>query len=351
MEHTGRQLRVRPDGLRFRAGFTKLLPRTWCVLAALIFLPALAWGFSMELPVKCAGAGLCMVQNHFDHDASTGYADYTCGSRTYDALTGTDIRVFHADMRKGVPVLAVADGVVRFVRNGELEGEISLRGKETVKGREEGNTVVVVHADGFETQYSHLKWGSVIVRPEQQVRAGQVLGLLGMSGATDFPHLSLMVRHQGKPVDPFIGPDFEGCGGRRAPLWSAEALSSPVLTYRKSGLLEAGFFSSPPRAIVSILRRLDGIESKASDPPMLVFGVAVFGPLPDDVWSMRLLDPSGQVLVESNAIQKRHETQTMCYVGMTCGAGWRPGRYRGEFNLSRPGEGDVVAVVREVEIP
>ena len=351
MEHTGLQLRTHPGGLRFRAGFAILSPHTWCVLAVLIFLPALTWAFSMELPVNCANTDLCMVQNHFDHDASSGLADYTCGSQTFDAYKGTDIRVFHADMNRGVPVLAVADGVVRVVRDGELEGEISLRGKEAVKGREEGNIVIVTHADGFETQYSHLKWSSVIVRSGQQVWAGQILGLLGMSGATEFPHLNIKVRHQGRPVDPFTGPDFEGCGGRRAPLWSAKALASPVLTYQKSGLLEAGFFSTPPRGIVSIMRRLDGIKNKASDPPMLVFGIAVFGPLPGDVWSLRLLAPSGQVLVESSDIQKRHESQAMCYVGITRGMGWSHGRYRGEFHLSRPGEGDVVSVVREVEIP
>jgi hypothetical protein len=41
----------------------------------------------------------------------------------------------------------------------------------------------------------------------------------------------------------------------------------------------------------------------------------------------------------------------MRYVGKKKRAAWAPGRYRGEFRLHRPGEGEVVSVVRDIEVP
>jgi len=301
--------------------------------------------------VDCSKAELCFPQNYFDHDSSTAYADYSCGALSYDAHTGTDIRISYTDMQLGVPVLAVADGVVRAVRDGESEGEISLRDKESVKGREAGNAVVLVHADGFETQYSHLKRGSVAVRPGQMVKAGQRLGLVGLSGVTEFPHLEISVRQQSEPMDPFTGLAFDGCDGRREPLWSPEALASSILKYQTSGLLEAGFFTAPPASTIAISRRQDWIEGRADDPSVLVFSVLVFGPRKGDVWNLRLTGPDGQILAESSTTQTRNQAQAMRYAGKKKVTGWQPGFYRGEFRLTRPGEGEVVSVVREIEVP
>lgn len=324
---------------------------TWFVLAALSCLPVLAWPFSMELPVNCTGTDLCLPQNYFDHDPSAAYADYTCGPLSYDAHTGTDIRVSYADMERGVPVLSAADGVVRAVRDGEPEGEISLRGRETVRGREAGNAVVVAHAEGFETQYSHLKKGSVVVRPGQQVGAGLVLGRVGLSGATEFPHLEISVRSHGRPVDPYIGSTSAECAGPRAPLWSRAALASPELAYRAGGLLDVGFFNSPPKNTIALLRRQGQIEAGTDDLPALIFAVMAFGPRKGDIWAVRLTGPDGSVLAESRSVQERDQAQAMRYVGKKRGPGWKPGLYRGEFRLTRPGEEEVVAVVREIEVP
>jgi hypothetical protein len=318
--------------------------------AALFFLPVSVFGLSMGLPLDCSRAELCFPQNYFDHDPSPGHADYACGTLSYDTHTGTDIRISYADMERGVPVLAVADGVVRAVRDGESEGEITLRGKGAVKGREAGNAVVLVHADGFETQYSHLKWGSVAVRPGQRVKTGQRLGLVGLSGATEFPHLEISVRRKSWPMDPFTGLAFDGCDGKREPLWSPEALASSTLTYQASGLLEAGFFTVPPTSTIAMSRRQDWIEGRADDPSVLVFSVLVFGPRKGDVWNLRLTGPDGQVLAESSTTQTRNQAQAMRYAGKKKVTGWQPGFYRGEFRLTRPGEGDVVAVAREIEV-
>jgi len=41
----------------------------------------------------------------------------------------------------------------------------------------------------------------------------------------------------------------------------------------------------------------------------------------------------------------------MRYVGKKKRAAWASGRYRGEFRLLRPGEGEVAAAVRDIEVP
>ncbi len=322
---------------------------TLVAVAALVFLPVCGLGFSMALPVECSGADICFPQNYFDHDPSGVFADYLCGSLSYDGHTGTDIRVSYADMERGVPVLAVADGVVRAVRDGEPEGEISLRGKAGVKGREAGNAVVVAHADRFETQYSHLKRGSVAVRPGQVVTAGQRLGLVGLSGVTEFPHLEISLRREGSSLDPFTGAKFDGCGKTREPFWSPDALASPILAYRATGLLEAGFFTEPPTSTIAMLRRHGWIEGRPGDPDVLVFGAMVFGARQGDVWDLRFTGPDGQVLARYRTTQERNQAQAMRYTGKRRGAGWKPGRYRGELRLDRAGE-NVVFAVRVIEI-
>ena len=333
--------RQRPIARFFKIFFTAVV---------LVLLPEVVLGLSMGLPVDCSGVQTCVVQNYFDHDPSSRYADYLCGSLSYDGHTGTDIRVSYTDMARGVPVLAAADGTVQGVRDGEPEGEISRRDLGSIKGREAGNGVLLVHAEGFETQYSHLRRGSVAVLPGQRVRAGQLLGMVGLSGATEFPHLEISVRRLGQAVDPFTGRGQSGCGGVALPLWSDQALRSPALKYRASGLLEAGFFDIPPQDSIALLRRHGWVEGQASDPGVLVFGVQVFGPRDGDQWTLRLTNPNGEVLAESRTAQVGSKAQAMRYVGKKRGAAWIPGRYRGEFRLTRSGK-DVISVVREIDIP
>src|SRR4051812_32631471 len=76
-------------------------------------------GFSF--PVDCEIGRTCMVQNYFDHDPKSGVVDYMCGFLTYDGHDGTDIRVPNLTaMKKGVNVVAAADGKVRAIRD-EME--------------------------------------------------------------------------------------------------------------------------------------------------------------------------------------------------------------------------------------
>jgi murein DD-endopeptidase MepM/ murein hydrolase activator NlpD len=68
-----------------------------------------------------------------------------------------------------------------------------------------GNYVEISHPGGLSTIYGHLRRGSVAVTQGQSVKRGALLGLVGSSGRSNWPHLHFEVREGGVSVDPFAG--------------------------------------------------------------------------------------------------------------------------------------------------
>ena len=139
-------------------------------------------------------------------------------------------------MAKGVQVLAAAAGTVLRLRDGMDDVSIRVTGADAVKDREAGNSLIIDHGNGWETQYGHLRKGSIIVKPGQTVTAGQPIALMGLSGNTEFTHTHFEVRHNGKPVDPYTGADM-GSGLRRrhaAVDASGRSPPSPIARMRRS---------------------------------------------------------------------------------------------------------------------
>jgi murein DD-endopeptidase MepM/ murein hydrolase activator NlpD len=63
-----------------------------------------------------------------------------------------------------------------------------------------GNRVVIQHAYGFETLYSHL--GDIKVRKGQWVRKNQLIGTVGNTGKSTGPHLHYEIHKNGATRDP-----------------------------------------------------------------------------------------------------------------------------------------------------
>ena len=70
-----------------------------------------------------------------------------------------------------------------------------------------GNCIVVRHPNGLETLYGHLS--RIDVKPHQEVKAGQVIGLGGSTGNSTGPHLHFEVRFLYQPFDPEWILDFD----------------------------------------------------------------------------------------------------------------------------------------------
>jgi len=64
-----------------------------------------------------------------------------------------------------------------------------------------GDIIILDHGGNVTTLYAHLS--KVLVRINDQVQKGQIIGQVGTSGGVPSPRLHFEVRVEGKPVDPF----------------------------------------------------------------------------------------------------------------------------------------------------
>lgn len=310
--------------------------------------PALAAPPSLELPIRCSPGQDCFIQNYFDHDASSGWADYACGHLSYNGHTGTDFRLpGMAAMRQGVAVVAAANGVVAGLRDGEPDIPVMIRPGELNSGKHAaGNGVRIDHGDGWETQYSHMRQGSIAVRMGQQVRAGDQLGMVGLSGNTAFPHLDIVVRHHGHAVDPFAPSSKNSCAAGADSLWKPEVLS--VLRYIPTGILLTGWANEAPDWNKA---RNGEYAAPGIDAAALVFWVEVFGVQAGDRQIFEMLDPQGGRMLASESIIPSNKAVWSWYMGRPRPQrGWVVGAYRAEYRLERNGE-PVVTTARYLEIP
>ncbi|MFK7836433.1 MAG: M23 family metallopeptidase [Sulfitobacter sp.] len=294
--------------------------------------PALAEDFLLHLPVDCTLGDTCYIQQYMDHDDSEGFSDYQCRPLSYDGHKGTDFAVpTRADMEIGVDVLAAADGRVRAYRDGMSDGGYSKATADAIEGRECGNGVVLVHPGGWETQYCHLKNGSVTTRNNQEVKAGDVLGQIGQSGRAEFPHLHLSVRKDGKKIDPF---DPDGTITCNTPGDSTLWAKTPA--YQPGGVIHLGIASEIP-AYKDVKAGSAAADILPSDAPaMVVFGFT-FGTLKDDVLRLTLSGPDGEVLQQEKQFERNH-AQAFRAIGKRSRRGWTPGAYQGTVELLREGE-------------
>lgn len=98
----------------------------------------------------------------------------------------------HARMHKGIdipgpigtPVYATADGIVSKAQwmNGY------------------GNLVEISHGNDTETRYGHLS--KLIAQPNERVRRGQLIGLMGSTGRSTGSHLHYEIRVSGAAINP-----------------------------------------------------------------------------------------------------------------------------------------------------
>ena len=292
---------------------------------------------SLDLPIACTIGQTCEVQSYMDADPGPGSKDYRCGSRSYPNHGGVDIRIPSlAAMRAGVPVLASAPGKVLRLRDGVPDVSVRGRPPGPIDAQECGNGVAIGHADGWETQYCHMRQGSVRVKVGDTVKAGDAIGLVGLSGNTEFPHIHISVRQGTTTVDPFAYGAAAGSCGAGTSLWSPAA--ARALVYKPRIAFRAGFTGDA----TAVEQQVDNGTPAAvtRQAPVLVAFVRAIGLKAGDVQVMSLTGPGGKVLAQTtSAPVPRDQAQRLLFIGgRRPPSGWPSGDYQAVYRVQQNGQ-------------
>ncbi|MBF0129583.1 MAG: M23 family metallopeptidase [Alphaproteobacteria bacterium] len=340
-----------------------LLRRVRCGAAALLLALGLGLGAGaalaepprLEPPLKCQFGRNCWLAKYMDNDPAKGRTrDYGCGRIADDGHKGTDFAI--RDQRDvetggGVVVVAAAAGTVAGVRDGMADANTRVTGMGPVKDRECGNGVVIDHGDGWQTQYCHMAQGSVSAEKGQKIMAGEPIGRVGLSGATEYPHMHFEVRKDKTPVDPFLGVRAEpgACGAGPRSLWTKEALAA--MPYRPIVLYLLGFADRKPTLITA----REGVFRTPTFPSNaeVMYMWAVFHGLEEgDTITFKVTPPDGKTFEKKAAMDKATLQYLSFLAAPRPGARWPSGRYVLEVSAARSGRaGDSVVARQEIDVP
>lgn len=302
----------------------------------------------LGFPLACTLAKDCWIVNYTDVDPNKDVAvDFKCRTRTYENHKGTDFAI--ADwliMQQGVDVLAAANGSVLRLRDGSadrlLPAKERLQLLQANKGC--GNGVFIDHGGGWQTNYCHLKKGSIQVVKGEKVSAGQKIGEVGHSGYTEFPHLHIGVVFNSQTIDPFTGlSNVDGCNGMGKPLWRV-GLS---LNYEPVSIYATGFKDGVPD-FATIKKDLGSSTTLSPGVPALTFWIAVFGVAQHDHIYMEIRDPRGRIFAQREITQPKDRARQFYFVGKrTRNQKLIKGSYIGSVTLSRDLTNDE-SIIRKV---
>lgn len=289
----------------------------------------------LALPIACDMARDCSIQKYVDRAPGPDRLDYHCGKLTTDGHDGVDFRLRRPwDMQRNIAVIAAAPGTVLRVRDSMRD--ISVRSPDAAIGdRLAGNGVVIDHGGGWETQYSHLKEGSVRVHPGDRVKAGDPLGAVGISGNAEFPHLHFELRHAGKSIDPFAPAQSTGCGNSRGNLWLPQ--TNDALQYKETIALAADFALSA-NAAMNAYQHTNRNRIMINPDQLLIWGVTS-GSKSGDVERFEIYAPKRGLILRRETGISQGTLQRVAFAGLKKPHnGWVPGLYRGSYTLIRNGK-------------
>lgn len=307
-------------------------------------------------PLACDMENNCFIQTYVDHSSAphtqknTDPAkDFSCGPLAKKGYWATDFRVTYYNPNKAPAVLAAADGKVIAIRRTMPDSiHTTYTPYQIPLGKEAGNSIIIKHESGFETQYNHLKFGSILVAEGQNIKQGEKIAEVGSSGRTVLPKLGFSVRENGLPVDPFSYGTVWACGNTDASLWKQEI--AHTFNYKETGIARAGFSEHIPEA--AHLRTGLGIKQvRRISPESIIFWADFYGIQKDDIIYMRIQDPTGQLFAEQESIARTDYPVWLGYVGRKNNTGaLTSGIYTAEVLLQRNGTHIILSQLYEIEI-
>ena len=305
----------------------------------------MAQDLELSVPLRCTLGSDCFVQNYVDIDPSESVRAVDCGQASYDGHKGTDFRVLNTEVV--ADVLVAAPGKVRALRDDMPDRLVrSQEDRQAVRNKECGNGVVVDHGEGWETQYCHLRQGSVSVAVGDELERGQVIGQVGYSGLAAFPHVHLSVRQNGETVDPFLGTvektrlAAQACAAGPGSLAAdgQDLWQEPrdlLLEDAGGALIETGLAGRPLGTLELETARATPAASQA---PALLFYARLINLKRGDRVALKLTGPDGLVAESEGQPLDKNKAQWVAYAGRKTRGSWPAGTYTGEVMLLRGGE-------------
>jgi murein DD-endopeptidase MepM/ murein hydrolase activator NlpD len=157
----------------------------------------------------------------------------------------------------GDSIYCVFNGIVRIAK----------------RNRTYGNVIIIRHYNGLETFYAHCS--KLLVEPNQEVKVGDLIALVGSTGRSTGPHLHFETRYKGAAFNPEYMIDFEN--GKL--LFDTLVITKETFNYRRSGNSSSSVSSSGAdyyrvrsgdtlstiarkhRTTVATIKRLNGLKS------------------------------------------------------------------------------------------
>ena len=300
--------------------------------------PVVADAPFLGMPLDCTLGETCVIEDYPDVDPTNASSDYRCGLKSRDGHSGTDFALLSFEqMQDGVRVIAAADGRVKAIRN-TLPDQPYVPGTD-LNGQECGNAVRIDHGNGYQSVYCHMKLGSVLVTPGQRVLSGQVLGEVGLSGQTNYPHLHLTITQGNNVVDPFAPDKQNACSEPFETLWT----DTPA--YVDAGLFTVGIANAVPNMtdVQSGAARRDILTPTDH---LVVYGYAFHGNRGDTL-ELSMIGPDGTLFEHTARLEADQAQLFRAYGRRPPATGWPKGEYRGYVLLKR---GMTILSVRHADV-
>lgn len=304
----------------------------------------------LGLPVACEVGRTCWIAKLFDRAPGERNLDYRCGVRTVGDHDGVDFAVADLTLAAQTAVLAAAPGRVLVVRDGMDDVNILSIDPKSIAGRECGNGVVIDHGGGWQTQYCHLRRGSVTVKQGDTVAQGQELGRIGLSGSTELPHLHVTVRQGKTALDPFTGTGADGtCGPQSTAgaLWEPAVLKA--IPYEPRRLAAVG---PAPGAADKVQARAGAYGDEVSaTADALVVWADVLAPREGDRIRFRIRGADGEWMFDNTQVIEKDHAQWFGFSGLKRKVpAWPAGSYLLEVTLQPAAGGAPLTARREVRV-
>lgn len=269
-------------------------------------------------PVICTLGHDCWAVNYVDTDPGDAVRDFRCTSKSYNDHKGTDFGLRSiTQMNEGIDVIAAANGTVVRLRDGENDALKSEQEMEAIKQarKECGNAVLIDHGHGLQTIYCHLKQGSIAVRLNDKISAGEKIGQVGQSGLAQFPHLHFGVIWEGAIIDPFTGQtNRQDCDAEETPMWHGAV----HVKYQPVAIFDGGFRNTPPD-FNAIQRGEDNPKTISKNSAVFTFWAGFYNVEEGDKITLQITDPNDEEFIISRQDVTKTRTRQYYFTGRKIG--------------------------------